>query len=145
MVVRHCTATTSDGRPCKAAPLVDGTFCYFHDPANAEDAAEARRIGGVRRRREKTIVVVYDLDSLATVGGIRRVLDIAVADSLGLDNSIGRARVLISAAGAAARLLETGEYEARISALEGAIGTKHRADHDTAGFDDGPDFGEPEP
>jgi hypothetical protein len=143
MVARRCSFTMSDGRLCQAAPIVDGAFCYFHDPANAEDAAEARRIGGLRRRRDKTIVVAYNLEGLGTVGGIRRVLDIAVADALGLDNSIGRARVLISGALAAARLLETGELEARISALEGAIGTQHRDDHEAAGFEDDPDFGEP--
>ena len=61
----------------------------------------------------------------------------------GLENSIGRARVLISAAGAAAKLLEPGEHEARISALEAAIGAKHRPDHAEAGFEDELDFGEP--
>ena len=41
---------------------------------------------------------------------------------LGLENSIIRARVLISAALAAAKLLETGELEARIESLEAAVG-----------------------
>ncbi|MGA2514578.1 MAG: hypothetical protein ABSG37_13330 [Candidatus Limnocylindrales bacterium] len=142
MVVRRCTFTKSNGQQCKAAPMVDGSLCFLHDPATASEAAEARRIGGVRRRREKTVVVACDLEGLDTVAGIRRVLDIAVADSLSLDNSIGRARVLISAAGAAAKLLETGELEARISALEGAIGTR-KADEDAApGFEDDPGFGE---
>jgi hypothetical protein len=134
-----------DGHLCKAAPVVDGSFCFLHDPATAGKAADARRIGGLRRRREKTIVVACDLEGLDTVAGIRRVLDIAVADSLGLDNSIGRARVLISAAGAAARLLETGELEARISALEAALGTRKADDTITPGFEDDPGFGEATP
>jgi hypothetical protein len=47
---------------------------------------------------------------------------IATLDALGLENSIVRARVLISAALAAAKLLETGELEARIESLEAAVG-----------------------
>lgn len=43
-------------------------------------------LGGLRRRREGTIGVAYDLDGLDHAAGIRRILDIVVADSLGLDN-----------------------------------------------------------
>ena len=145
MVGRHCTATMPGGRSCEAAPLVDGKFCYLHDPAKATEAAEARRLGGLRRRREKTITVAYDLQGLDTFAGIRRVLDIAVTDALGLENSIGRARVLISAAMAAAKLVEPGEHEAMLTSLGLAVGAKRGNAHDTSGFDDDPDFGEPEP
>jgi hypothetical protein len=50
-----------------------------------------------------------------------RVLEIATIDALGLDNSIARARVLIAAVLAAAKLLETGELEERLAALEAAV------------------------
>jgi hypothetical protein len=45
------------------------------------------------------------------------VLDIAVADALGLENSVARSRVLIAAAMAATRLLEIGEIETRQAVL----------------------------
>jgi hypothetical protein len=64
----------------------------------------------------------YDFAGLDTVQSIRRILEIATLDALRLDNSIVRARVLISAALAAAKLLETGELQARIESLEAAIG-----------------------
>jgi hypothetical protein len=64
MVVRICSFTMPDGQPCKAAPLVNGNFCYLHDPTKADEAAEARRIGGVRRRHEKTITEIYALERL---------------------------------------------------------------------------------
>ena len=51
--------------------------------------------------------------------------EIAVFDTLGLDNSLARSRTLIAAAQAAARLLEAGELEARIAALEAAL--EHRS------------------
>jgi hypothetical protein len=95
MVVRHCAFLMPGGRQCRAAPLIDGAFCLLHDPAKAQEAGEARRLGGFRRRREGTIVVAYDLESLGTVEGIVRVLDIALRDVLGLDNSVPRNRVLM--------------------------------------------------
>jgi hypothetical protein len=123
---RRCTFDLSDGRQCRAAPLREGTFCFLHDPERAEDAADARRLGGLRRRREGTVGVVYDLMPLDRVDGIRRLLDIVVADGLGLDNGIGRLRVLIAAATAALKVVEAGEFEARLEALEVAHSGRSR-------------------
>jgi hypothetical protein len=101
-------------------------FCLFHSPDHAEDAKEARRLGGLRRRREKTVSGAYAFEGLDSVAAIRRILDIAVLDILGLDNSLARSRTLIAAAQAATRLLEAGELEARIAALESALGPSRR-------------------
>ena len=125
LVGRACTFELPDGERCRATPLRDEPYCFWHSPDHAQEAAEARRLGGLRRRREKTITTVYELDGLGTVDGIRRLLDIAVADALGLENSIARARVLISAVLAAAKLLETGGLEARLADLEAAAGVAH--------------------
>ena len=122
MVRRRCAQELPDGRPCQAPPGRDSTFCFWHDPGKAEDLAEAQRLGGIRRKRERTIAAAYDVVGLGTVDAIRRILEIATIDALGLENSIVRARVLISAALAAAKLLETGELEARLATLEAAIG-----------------------
>ena len=97
-------------------------YCFWHSPAHEEEAAEARRLGGLRRRREKALSGAYDFTGLGSVEDIRRVLEVAVVDALSLDNSVARARVLIAGAQAATRLLETGELEARIAALEAALG-----------------------
>ena len=118
---RTCTFEMPDGRLCRAGPQRDRPFCFAHDPERAADAAEARRLGGLRRRKEGTIAVAYDLPGLDTVEGIRRLLDIVVTDGLGLENGISRLRVLISAATSATRLLETAEFEDRLAAVEAAI------------------------
>ena len=76
-------------------------YCLWHSPDHEEEAREARRLGGLRRKREKTVAGAYEVSGLATVEDIRRLLEIAVLDALGLDNSLARARVLIAAAGAA--------------------------------------------
>src|SRR5687767_7293967 len=113
-----CTATTKDGRRCRAAPLRDETECFWHSPEKADEAADARRLGGIRRKREKTLAGAYELTGLDTVESIRRLVVIATLDALGLDNSIARARVLLSASLAAAKLLEVGDLEARLEMLE---------------------------
>ena len=136
LIRRRCAYAKADGQPCQMAPLRDRPYCFAHDPERAEEAADARRLGGLRRRKEGTIAVAYDLPGLDTVVGIRRLLDIVVTDGVGLDNGIPRLRVLISTAVAAMNLLKVGELEERLAALEGVIG------HRTAQAGDDP-FGLP--
>lgn len=123
MVARACTGTRPDGTACRSTPQRDSAYCFWHDPVKEEEAAEARRLGGLRRRREKAVAGAYALESLTTTDAIRRLLDIATLDVLGLENSIARARVIVAIAMAAAKLLETGELETRLAALEAAHGT----------------------
>jgi hypothetical protein len=118
MVTQHCAGEKADGRGCRAWPLRGEPYCLWHSPEREEEAAEARRLGGLRRRREKTLAGAYDLGGLDTVPAIRRIVEIATFDTLGLENSIARARTLLAAAQTAAKLLETGELEERIAALE---------------------------
>ena len=116
-----CTYRKPDGEACRATPIRDGNLCFWHSPEHAEEAAEARRLGGLRRRKEKVVSGSYDIEGLENVGQIRRLVEIAVLDTLALENSIARSRALIAAAGAAGKLLEVGELEERIQALERAL------------------------
>ena len=76
--------------------------------------------------------VAYDFEGLGSTESIGRIIEIATLDALGLENSIARCRVLIAAAMAASRLLEVGELEARLTALEAALGRQQGADDDAA-------------
>jgi len=118
---RSCTFLMPEGRACRAGPQRDRPYCFSHDPERTEEAADARRLGGLRRRKEGTIAVAYDLPGLDSVAGIRRLLDVVVTDGIGLENGIARLRVLISASAAATNLLKVGEFEERLAALESAI------------------------
>ena len=128
---RACRATTADGKHCPVRPLRGGDFCFMHDPDHVAEADEARKLGRLRRRRESTLAVAYDFSGLGSSESIGRIIEIATLDALGLENSIARCRVLISAATAASRLLEVGELEARLSALEAAL-AKQVGDDDPA-------------
>jgi hypothetical protein len=134
LISRRCAYAKTDGQPCRMAPLHDRPYCFSHDPERAEDAAEARRIGGQRRRKEGTISVAYDLPGLDTVAGIRRLLEIVKIDGVALENGVARLRVLISTAVAAMNLLKVGELEDRIATLELAVGLGRQTSADT--FDD---------
>src|SRR5438093_3681318 len=121
MVVRkRCAHPKADGEACQMAPLRDRPYCFAHDPERAADAAEARRLGGQRRRREGTIAIAYDLPGLDSVEGVRRVFEIARTDLLGLDNTINRARALVAVGNAAIKLLGA-DYEERLAALEQVV------------------------
>ena len=131
VIKRRCAYAKATGESCAMAPLHDRPYCFAHDPERAAEAAEARKLGGLRRRKEGTIAVAYDLPGLDSVAGIRRLLDIVVTDGVGMDNGIPRLRVLISTATAATNLLKVGEIEDRLAAVEAAVG-EHRSDEDTA-------------
>ena len=118
MVVRTCKALKDDGGRCQAAPLLDGDFCLMHSPEHAEEMAVARRLGGLRRRREKAVSGAYDFEGLADVGQVQRLLEIAVSDTLSLENSVARSRTLAYLAQVALKALEVGQLADRIDALE---------------------------
>jgi hypothetical protein len=85
---------------------------------------DARRLGGLRRRREGTVAVAYDFEGLETVPQIRRLVGVAAFDVLGAENSIQRARTLAYLAQIAAKLLEVGELEDRLEAVEASLGPR---------------------
>jgi hypothetical protein len=103
------------------APLKDGPYCWAHSPEHAEEAHEARRLGGLRKRKEATISAAYDFQGLETVADIRRLLEIAATDTLSMDNSIPRNRMLVSLVQVALHTLEVGDLEQRIAALEQSV------------------------
>jgi hypothetical protein len=90
----------------------------MHSPERIKEVQEARRLGGLRRRRESTISSAYQFDSLNSVEGIRRIVEVAVLDTLAMENSIARSRTLAYLAQVALHTLEVGDLEVRIDALE---------------------------
>ena len=104
--------------------MLEEDFCFWHHPDYSEEAEQARRLGGQRRRREKITEGAYDLEEIDSIPALRRVLKVAVIDALGLENSVARSRVLISAVQVGAKLVEVGEMEERMAAVEAALGPR---------------------
>jgi hypothetical protein len=102
-------------------PLNESDYCWAHDPEHQEDAAAARRAGGQVKKKHGTLGLIYDLSGVQTVPDIRRWIELALFETVSLDNSIARNRVILSGAQAAAKLLETGELQGRVEALEAIV------------------------
>ena len=140
MATRVCEAVGESGVPCGATPMHGASYCFWHNPETQQEATEARRLGGLRRRREATVAGAYEFDGLASVSHIRRLLEVAVTDTLSLENSIARSRALAYLAQVALKTLETGELEERLASLEAAVaenrvGRGSAIDGDAAGID----------
>ncbi len=116
-----CEGIVEGGARCRARPMHASTYCFWHNPATQEEATEARKLGGRRRRREGTVAGAYEFEGLGSTEGLRRVLEIAVLDALGLENSIARVRALTAVVQTGARLLEVGELAERVESLEAAL------------------------
>src|SRR5665811_1845996 len=84
---QRCSGLNAQGQPCNATPRQNG-LCLWHDPELEEAAREARKLGGQRRKREVTIRGAYDIEGLRTIPEIRRIVEVAVTDLLGLENSV---------------------------------------------------------
>ena len=127
MVKATCDGIAESGERCRARPMHGSSFCFWHNPETQAEAAEARRLGGRRRHREGTLSGVYEVDGLATVAELRRVLEVALYDTLGQESTVLRNRTLVSIVQMSARLLEVGELEERLSALESAVRPRQEA------------------
>ena len=82
-MVRQCANRKENGQPRRAAPLTNRGFCFWHSPEHAEEIAEARRRGGLRRR-EVALAGAYEFNGLVAVADPRRLLEIAALDTLGV-------------------------------------------------------------
>lgn len=121
VVRRQCAFHSPSGEPCRAAPLHDSQFCWVHSPEHAQEAQEARRLGGQRRKREVTLLGAYELEAVNTTSGIQRVLEIATLETLAMENSIPRNRTLGYLMQVELKAMEASDTEERLAALEKAV------------------------
>ena len=121
MTHRLCAFRFPNGEACHSPPLHDGDYCLLHSPEHAKEVQDARRIGGLHRKREVTLSAAFDFEGLETVDGIRRLLQIAATDVLGMESSAARSRQLVYIAMAALRVLEVRDFEQRLLGLEQSV------------------------
>ncbi len=121
MVGRACTFIMPSGRPCRATPLRDEPFCFWHSPETTEEAAEARHLGGLHRRKKKTVGAIYGFRGLRTIEDNLGLLETAAIETLALENSIARNRTLGGFATTGLKLLEASDLEERLATLEGLV------------------------
>jgi len=129
MVMRACSYQMPDGRPCRAAPLREQAFCFWHAPDTAEELAEARRLGGVHRRKKRTVATIYGFGGLRSIEDHQALLETVAIETLALENSVARDRAVTAIVATGVKLLALGDFEARLAALEAG---HHRAQESRA-------------
>jgi hypothetical protein len=128
MVGRACSYQMPDGRACRATPLRDQPFCFWHSPETSEDLTEARRMGGLHRRKKRTVATIYGFGGLHSIEDHQALLETVAVETLGLENSIARNRALTSIVATGAKLIELGDLATRIAAIEATLGPRRRSD-----------------
>jgi len=130
MVGRACSYQMPDGRACRATPLRDQPFCFWHSPETSEDLTEARRMGGLHRRKKRTVATIYGFGGLRSIEDHQALLETVVIESMTLENSIARNSAVTRMIATGAKLIELGDLAARIAAIEAALAPRRRADED---------------
>lgn len=113
-----CAATKTDGSPCRAYARVGRPFCTMHDPEHAEAMRAARSAGGVSR----STPAPADPISLGTIADQLAALETTIDRVRAGQESLGVARLVLYGISLARPLVELGELEERLAALEAAMG-----------------------
>jgi hypothetical protein len=106
--------------------LSGSLYCFNHDSSVAAERALSRRRGGLHRRTGKPSSDGATPPRLRTIEEIQAELERAYLDASALENSSQRSRTLGYLLQVAVRLIEVGELESRLAALETASGTNQR-------------------
>jgi hypothetical protein len=112
MIRRPCTATTTQGRACRAFAPDGGDLCRVHDPSRAEEVQAARSKGGklcaLRGRRLK-------LESPSTLA---KFLSTLAQDCLTGTVEPDVTRAVVYTCATLRQVVETSELEKRLASLE---------------------------
>jgi hypothetical protein len=107
-------------------------FCFWHAPETADELADAHRMGRLHRRKKRTVATIYGFGGLRTVEDNQALLETITIETMALENSIARNRAVNAMLATGIRLVEVGDLEERLSALEAAAGPKPHSDEDDA-------------
>ena len=130
MVGRACSYLMPDGRACRATPLREQPLCFWHTPEREEDATEARRMGGLHRRKKRTVATIYGFGGLRSIEDHQALLETVVIETMALENSLARNSAVTRMIATGAKLIELGDLASRIAAIEATLGPIRRSDDD---------------
>lgn len=108
------------GAPCSAQPQPGSPWCLWHDPAREAERATWRRQGGRGKANVVRAAKRLPQDVKDTLGVLLRTLGRLEADEI----EPGRAHAIASVARAIVTAHETASLEARLEALEAAVGAQ---------------------
>ena len=117
---KRCEGINKKGGQCRAFATENG-FCFMHDATKGKQRAIARRNGGLATKKPHFADASHLPSSIRNIESVLIVLDYALRESVGLDNSIQRGRLIVSIAHGFIEALKVGEIEQRMEAVETAL------------------------
>jgi hypothetical protein len=123
MSKKQCEANNKDGGNCKAFANESG-FCFMHDETKGKERALARRNGGLATKQPHLADASRLPSEIRKIEDVFAVLDYTLRETVGLDNSINRGRLLVSIAHGFIEALKVGELEKRLESIEIALKTR---------------------
>ncbi len=111
---KRCMAARLNGEPCRAVAVADSGFCWAHDPALANDRAEARQRGG------KNSATIARLRALVPprLAAIFDALEAALGEVHDGTLQPSQAHAMAALARAMVSVLTAGELEERLREIE---------------------------
>lgn len=119
-VKKQCKANNKKGEQCKASGNENGV-CFMHDATKGKERAIARRNGGLATKKPHFADATLLPSTIRNIESVLIVLDYALQESVGLDNSIQRGRLLVSIAHGYIEALKVSELEQRLEAVENVM------------------------
>ncbi|HEX8288069.1 MAG TPA: hypothetical protein VF556_08740 [Pyrinomonadaceae bacterium] len=117
---KQCNAENSRGERCRAFANESGV-CFMHDATKGKERASARRNGGLATKQPHYADATVLPSAIRDISSVLIILDYALQESVGLDNSIQRGQLLVSIAHGYIEALKVGELEQRLKAVENAM------------------------
>lgn len=117
---KKCQSLTSKGEPCRAYATNSG-YCFTHDVSKGKERALARRNGGLATKTPHFADATLLPSKVRNIDSVFTILDYALFEAIGLDNSIQRGRLLVSISHGYVEALKVGEFQERLDAVENAL------------------------
>ncbi|HEY0428414.1 MAG TPA: hypothetical protein VGC76_11590 [Pyrinomonadaceae bacterium] len=117
MSKKQCSANSRNGERCRAYANGNGV-CFTHDATKGKERALARRSGGLATKQPHYADATLIPASIRKIEDVYIILNYALIEAVGLDNSINRGRLLVSIAHGFIEALKVGEIEQRLESVE---------------------------
>jgi hypothetical protein len=118
----ECGAQTKRGAPCRSFALPNGQFCLSHDPERRETVREARARGGAAASKLRALQ--GRRAKLETPAALVRFTGKLIQDVLDETTPVDVGRAVLYGISIQRQLVESGDLEKRLSALEARIESK---------------------
>lgn len=119
--MNRCQAITKKGISCGAYAVTGSAYCFTHEPSRARERAEAHKRGGRNRPRPTNETPFPETADVKTATGLLLLMEQLLKDTWTLESSLTRSRTLGYLAQVQKGVLEVGELEQRVQAIEKAL------------------------